>query len=401
MQIYTDMEKTLSKNKSDNPKLKARTREGNRLALFLEYYLGYTTVQGPDGKQKRRILRRRDFLELYLYEKPKNNVEREENRTILREAHRIRVMKENERLNGKHGYTLGVRPGNFHDYYRDYIERYTKKDKRNIILSYSRFSDFLEKKYPQFVQRIQAEDITRDLVREFVEYLQSRATGSGANTIFARFKKVVKDASMHDFFVKNPCEGITCKIDENTITKDILSEAEILQLAGIRWPGENMEIRRAFIFSLYTGTRFCDVETMKFANIDYSNKRLTFEQNKTRGHSKNSRVDNPINTHVLELVGPPGKDPGDLIFKLPSHDYCNRYLREWTKRAGITKRITWHSARHTFGTLVQSKSGNINTTKKLLGHSSVKHTEKYARASDEQGREAVEQLPDIYPGKTE
>lgn len=393
------MEKTLSKNRSDNPKLKARTRSGGRLALYLEYYLGYKKQPGPDGKERIQAARRRDFLDLYLYEKPKNNIEKEHNREVMHQANRIRVLKENEILNGKHGYTLGVKPGDFHQYYREYVERYDKKDLRNVKLAYSRFCDFLAKDYPQYAQKLQAGDVTRDMMLRFADYLQSRAKGSGANTIFARFKKVVKDAAQHDFFVKNPCEGVICKVDENTVTKDILSEAEITRLIQTRWPQENEEIRRAFIFSLYTGTRFCDVEGMRYRNIDYSNRRLVFEQNKTRGHSRNSRVDNPINDHLLEIIGRPATGPDELIFKIPSHDYCNRYLREWTQRAGIEKRITWHSARHSFGTLIQAKTGNINTTKKLLGHSSLRHTEKYVRAADEQGREAVAMLPEINPGK--
>lgn len=389
------MEKTLSKNRSDNPKLKARSRTGGRLALYLEYYQGYTMETGPDGKRKIKASRRRDFMDLYLYEKPKNNLEKEHNRVTLREANRARVMKENEILNGRHGYTLGAKRGDFHRYYKEYMEKYTKKDLRNVQLAYRRFCDFLERDYPQYTQILRPENMDREMMARFVDYLQSRSRGTGARSLFARFKKVVKDAAQNDFFAKNPCEGVVCKYDDSTILKDILSEEEIRRLASTRWPQENGEIRRAFIFSLYTGTRFCDVRGLTFRNIDYSNRRLVFEQNKTRGHSRNSRIDNPLNDHIFEIVGNPDESPDEKIFRLPSLEYCNRYLKEWTARAGIDKHITWHCARHTFGTLIQAKTGNINTVKNLLGHSSVQHTQKYVRAADEQGREAVDMLPDI------
>ena len=38
----------------------------------------------------------------------------------------------------------------------------------------------------------------------------------------------------------------------------------------------------------YTGIRYCDVKDLTFKNVDRANRMLTFEQNKTKGHSSKS-----------------------------------------------------------------------------------------------------------------
>ena len=103
---------------------------------------------------------------------------------------------------------------------------------------------------------IKREDVYKRQILEFVEYLQSICTGEGAHTIFQRFKKVVKYAEEHDVIHKNPCNGITCKIDDQVIKKDILSLEEIEMLLNTHYQGQNPDIRRSFIFCLYTGIRF-------------------------------------------------------------------------------------------------------------------------------------------------
>ena len=98
----------------------------------------------------------------------------------------------------------------------------------------------------------------------------------------------------HDVFLKNPTTGVTIKADQEKLTKDILSIEEIQQLIKTHYIGENEDIRRAFIFCLYCGLRWCDVKDLTFANVDYSNRLLRFEQAKTKGHSGASRVIIPL-----------------------------------------------------------------------------------------------------------
>ena len=148
---------------------------------------------------------------------------------------------------------------------------------------------------------------------------------------------------------------------------------------------------------LYCGWRFCDVKDLTFANVDYSNKLLKFEQNKTKGHSVNSGVVIPLNDGLLRLIGEPTKNQtkDSLIFPLPSYEMCLKALKRWVKRAGIEKHISWHCARHSFAVNILNNGANIKTVASLLGHSGLKHTEKYTRAIDRLKEDAINSLPTL------
>jgi putative integrase len=177
----------------------------------------------------------------------------------------------------------------------------------------------------------------------------------------------------------------------------VLSQEEIQQLISTHYELENSNIRRAFILCLYCGLRFCDVKDLTFSNVDYSNKLLKFEQNKTKGHSANSSVVIPLNDGLLKLIGEPQQQDNrhELIFILPKYPTCSKALKRWVKRAGINKHISWHCARHSFAVNILNNGANIKTVSSLLGHSGLRHTEKYTRAVDSLKQEAINSLPEL------
>ena len=195
---------------------------------------------------------------------------------------------------------------------------------------------------------------------------------------------------------KSPCRGITTPKVDDILSKDILSQEEMKQLFATHYSGENPEIRRAFAFTCMTGVRRCDVVELCYSNIDYSNKLLKFRQSKTSHSSSKSGVTIPLNDTLFALIGTkPDGAKDDFIFHLPSDTMCLKALRTWTKKAGISKHITWHCGRHSFATAVLSNGANIKVVADLLGHSNLKFTEIYVRAVDELKREAINSLPKI------
>lgn len=399
----------------ENPKLGQSTLSDGRVSLFLEYYLGREEMPVLDenggqviyesgkmaGKPKFSVKhnRRKENLYLYILNKPKTAVERQRNKETLELALKIRHEKEQELKESLNGYRLKKdRQINFLDYFQAYNDSYTKKDVRMMQIALNRFKDFLQVNYPQYKTSIKPEYLTKDMMTLFVEYLQTRSVGEGAKSIFQRFKKVIHYAIEHDVMMKNPCVGVVCKVDEQTLRKDVLSLEEEQTLMNTHYDNENPEIRRAFIFCLYTGIRFCDVVDLEYRNVDYSNKRLSFEQNKTKGHSASSGVVTPLNDGLISLIGkaPDDEKADKHIFHLPSHTMCLKALRRWTKRAGITKHITWHCARHSFAVNILNNGANIKTVSSLLGHSGLKHTEKYTRAVDSLKKDAINSLPELH-----
>ncbi|RQE03371.1 site-specific integrase [Prevotella intermedia] len=400
----------LENKAKENPKLEQNVLADGRISLYLEYYLGREETPVLDdngnpvlyetgkmmGKPKVHIKhnRRKENLQLYLIAKPRTPAERQQNKETLELAAKIRAEREQQFKESMLGYRLKKdRNINFLDYYQAYIDSYTKKDLRMIKIALNRFKDFLKEYYPLYEFSIKPDLITKEMMERFVEYLQSRSVGEGAKSIYQRFKKVVRYAIDHEVMLKDPCKGVVCKVDEQILRKDVLSMDEIRSLIQCHYDNENPNVRRAFILCLYCGLRFCDVKDLTYKNIDYTNHLLKFEQNKTKGHSANSGVVIPLNDGLLSLIGEAPEDLDYSIFNLPTYESCCKSVKRWVKRAGINKHISWHCARHSFAVNILNNGANIKTVASLLGHSGLKHTEKYTRAVDKLKEDAINSLP--------
>lgn len=423
----------ISTDSTDNPKLGAKVLSDGRESLFLDFYLGYSmAVSSKTGKEYKRVNNKREFLSLYLWQAPRTPLERQQNKETLDLAKKIRYERGQELLENQEGYRIGKQKKeevNYLDFMADYHASYTKKDANQIRRARTVFIDFLidpkgkllpekitgsmtkeekeairksnAKKEAQRERKAQGlvvrpQQLTKDLMKAFTEYLINRFTGEGAHTVYGRFKKMILAALDKDIIAKNPCRGVSIKKDYGQLKKEILSQEEIVLLANTHYEKENPDIHRAFIFCLYCGLRWCDVKDLTYANVDYSNKLLKFEQSKTKAHSAASGVVIPLNDGLLHLIGQP-KDGNrnQIIFPLPSHTMCLKALRHWVARAGIQKHITWHCARHSCGTNLLSNGANIKTVASILGHSGLAHTEKYTRAIDTLKQAAIDSMPPL------
>ena len=361
-----------------NPKLITKDLAKGRTALYLEFFIGSEREVKTDedgkpmyytsGKMAGQPIyaikhsRKKERLELYLITSPQTPEQREQNKETLALARKIRDEREAKFKEDRLGYCVRAKSKvDFITYYTDFLEAYSKKDKRNVAQSLNRFKAFVEEKHPVCVSKRKDKEgnevktykvaftrLTPDLVTEFVEYLGEHSRGEGAHSTYARFKKVVKAAYKDGKLNTNPCEDITIPNSDDELKKEVLTADEVQQLVSTHYKGENNTIREAFVFSLLSGIRLCDVRELTFENIDYTTNRIHFEQSKVKGHSKNSKVDAPLNPTLVEMIGTPeeqGKSRDSKIFELPSHTMCNKALAHWCQRAGITKKITWHCAR--------------------------------------------------------
>lgn len=399
--IRSDGTRQISTDRTDNPKLFARLLDDNRESLYLEYYNGYRKVY-DEAKDKAviKVDRHKRTLKLYLWQRPQTPIERQWNKETLELAKKIRFEESQRHLENTMGYRLrGDRSTDFLSYLQNYVDSYTKKDKGMMKVACRRFVGFLEEtpEYTKYKSGITPTQVDAEMMEVFAEYLQTKSRGEGAKSIFARFKKIIKSAVEHGVMFQNPCTGISIKVDTQLLRKDVLTLEEEQRLMETHFIGENAEIRRAFILCLYCGVRFCDVKSLTFGNVDYSNRLLKFEQAKVKGRSSCSGVEIPLTDSLLKLIGQPTETESrdSLLFVLPSYLTCIHHLQKWTKAAGIEKHITWHCARHSFAVNILNNGANIKTLASLLGHSSIKQTEKYTRAVDRLKQAAISSLPEI------
>jgi integrase len=176
-------------------------------------------------------------------------------------------------------------------------------------------------------------------------------------------------------------------IQEQETRREFLTVEELNTLAVT--PCEQDTMKRAALFSALTGLRHCDIQKMRWKEIqiDGNQARLNFTQQKTKGVEYM-----PISEQALQLCGELGK-PEQLVFEdLPDPSWISKPLERWIKAAGITKKITFHCFRHTFATLQLSNGTDIYTVSKMLGHTNVKTTQIYAKVVDEKKNKAAQAI---------
>ena len=105
----------------------------------------------------------------------------------------------------------------------------------------------------------------------------------------------------------------------------------------------------------------------------------------------------PLSNEALKWMPERGeaKDT-DKVFHLPNQTYINMVLKVWAANSGIAKTVTFHTARHTFATMMLTLGADIYTTSKLLGHTQVKTTQIYAKIVDKKKDEAVNLTDGIF-----
>ncbi len=74
----------------------------------------------------------------------------------------------------------------------------------------------------------------------------------------------------------------------------------------------------------------------------------------------------------------------------------NKILKQWVEKAGIDKKITYHTSRHTFGTMMMTVGADLYTTCKLMGHADVRTTQIYAKIVDSKKIEAVNMVDRMF-----
>src|SRR5690606_22573169 len=149
-------------------------------------------------------------------------------------------------------------------------------------------------------------------------------------------------------------------------------------------------LKTAFIFSALTGLRWSDINKLVWSEVQHSKELgnyLRFTQKKTQGSETL-----PISEQAYELLGERGK-PEERVFKhLKYSAWYNLKLQQWAMKAGITKTVTFHCARHTYATLQLTLGTDIYTVSKLLGHKNLKTTQIYAKIIDDKKKVAANKI---------
>jgi integrase len=150
--------------------------------------------------------------------------------------------------------------------------------------------------------------------------------------------------------------------------------------------GKRKALRKAldiFLFCCYTGLRFSDIVKIRRDNFQYIDGKLWLIFSSTK-----TKADIRLPVYLLfagKAVALSEKytvNPSFFDIDINSNSNINKQLQAISQLAGIKKKISFHTARHTNATLLLYKGANITTVQKLLGHKSVRTTEIYSKIMD-------------------
>ena len=225
-------------------------------------------------------------------------------------------------------------------------------------------------------------ELNPTIIEDFFIYLTT-VVGHCNNTA-VRTMKMLRTVIMHGIKLgvlhTDPFLGVQFRMEK--VNRGFLTEEEIDALMQKHFDIPRLElVRDLFVFSCFTGLAYIDVKSLKPQNIVTLNgvEWIIIARVKT---------DTPVNVVLFDgakRIMEKYKDvPGKKghVFPIFSNQKVNQYLKEIAASCGIKKELTFHMARHTFATLTLSKGVPVETVSRMLGHTSIRTTQIYARITN-------------------
>ena len=254
------------------------------------------------------------------------------------------------------------------------------------------------------IVNITLKQLSRDFIMGFEHHLLSTnivgkshpMNRNTATTYLRKLKTAINKAVNREILDKNPfAEFKMVKYKSPNITYLTNEELERFKIQDLAGNESLIRVRDLFLFSVYTGLRWSDAINLKQESISTDKKGthwIFLKQIKTRDEMRVPMIGKAVSIYKKY------KDKVHDGYVLPrlSSQKVNTYIKLIANMADIKKKITHHSARHTFATVIGLENGvDLKTVSKLLGHHSIKSTEIYAKVSDRNLVETAKRLDGV------
>lgn len=233
---------------------------------------------------------------------------------------------------------------------------------------------------------VQFRAVTEQWLERFQQYLLGAVSETSAHTYFSTIKAALSSAVKDKILVRNPASDAP-SIKRRDRVRAFLSEEELQKL--YLTPCNSDTVKRAFLFSCRTGLRLSDVKALQWENV-----RMGKENAVDVVQQKTGRlVSVPLRDDAIEMLGE--QQAYGTVFALLGDEHTRKTIKRWVASAGIEKNVSFHTARHTFATSLQAASGDIYMVSTVLGHTSTKHTQVYAKMTNPKLREGMAKIPSM------
>ena len=369
--------------------LKKKKLKDGKQSLYIEFYNG-SYINNEGVKKHNRTF---EYLKLYILENPKTPKEKKSNKETLHLAEQILALRKADLIQGKFNIKNNRKSKtNFLQYYTKLKEeRYESKGNYdNWDAAYKHIEAFCP-------QNITFDNIDEDFVRRFKRYLDKESRTKGGTplsqnskyTYYNKFKASLRQAFDDGYLDINVIKAVK-GFDQGESKREYLtmSELQAMAKASCKYP----ILKNAFLFSCLTGLRWSDINKLTWSEVrdEDHGSRIIFRQKKTDGLEYLY-----ISKQARDILGTRQQEIDRVFVGLKYGAHFNAEILRWCMRAGITKHITFHSARHTNAVLLLENGADIYTVSKRLGHKELRTTEIYAKIIDTKMKEASEIIPDL------
>lgn len=370
--------------------LKRKKLKNDKFSLYIEYYKG--SQLDKDGKR----IHNRDFeyLKLYPHQNPKTASEKKENKEIEVLSEQILSIRKAEFFQGRFDIKNTAKSK------RRFLDFFVEKaeEKINSPKNYGNWTATLVHLKQCISPNLQFEEIDENFIKKVRNYFDTEAKTKSDTLLslnskysyFNKFKACLRAAFDEGYLSINYASKAK-SFEQAESQREYLTYKELQALANTNC--KYSVLKRAFIFSCLTGLRWSDINTMTWSEVrdeDNGISRVNFRQEKTDGVEYLY-----ISEQSRELLGE-RQHPSERVFKgLKYGAVYNNEIVRWCNRAGISKHITFHSARHTNAVLLLENGADIYTVSKRLGHREIRTTTIYAKIVDQKMKEAASLIPEI------
>jgi len=269
-----------------------------------------------------------------------------------------------------------------------YIENYARANKKSWQDDLYR----IEANMKPFFGGIILQEVDPLLIEKYRALrLKKGVTKSTVNREITIMKKMFNLAIDWNYVDNNPVLKIKLFSEKDTQKERILSEEEEARL--LRECPEN--IRTLVITALDTGMRRGEIFNLKWKHIDFSEKIIRVEHTKS---GRNREI--PIGDRLYQLLVELLQLKGNTEYVFPNPDTgrpfkdIKKSFKFSCKRAGISD-LRFHDLRHTFASRLVKAGVDLITVRDLLGHFSVRVTQRYTHSCMDQKKQAIELLSQV------
>lgn len=275
----------------------------------------------------------------------------------------------------------------FLDYMNYYYNKVQRVKEENTLKNYRT----LMRKVRSFAPGLTFKEIDYDFGIRFLAHL--RKDGMKDSTAFKNLSllKVFVQAAKRDRYIERTSfDQIRIrKLKSEIVYLDRDEYSRLLNLYRDEGAAELLSPKQKYILGFWlfmanTSPHVGDAKVITMEQLRHEE--LRYQRRKTR-----IDVMVPLNRTALMLVEEyaHGRKQGRLFDLLPSEQKINMHLKKIAEAAGITKKLTCKTARHTFATLYYQSTHDAFSLKEILGHSDLKDTLVYAHVLESQKREGV------------